>query len=277
MATQVPASSDESVKIANDSGFPLQIAIQHAVETAHKQHHHGWRVAHIEHAWQQPDDSGGFIDLVIRDGHGVVNLVVECKRQRDSAWVFMATSGQASNRRHAKAWVTFNGVQGERVCEWAEVPVDPMSPEAHFCAVSGQAPNERNALLERAAAQVVLATESLAHHERDFWDERHDSIRLYYNVVVTNARLKVVNFDPASISLTDGTIGTIRDVQEVPYLRFRKQFSWRQPVLTVADWHSRADTDYLQQNTVFVVHANSLMSFLADFEVPNDSFRPYQR
>ena len=265
------ATDPDLLRIANDSGFPLQIALQHSVNAAP----HGWQVRHAEHLWiNSADSQSGFIDLVVREQHERVNFVIECKRVRNATWLFFNSSGSAEPRRHCKSWVTRYRAGKFEFFGWDEVPIDPPTPEAQHCAVRGQSANDKNTFLERVAGEVVSSTEALAVEERDFRSENQDSTRFYFNAIVTTARLKFANFSPDHLSVTDGTLvdATFHDV---PFVRVRKQFSMRPAHLTPADWLRHDDADYRRQNTVFVINADSLNDFLPQFDVPTVTYRKY--
>lgn len=265
------ATDPEALRIANDSGFPLQIAVQHSVTAARGTH--GWRVVHTEHGWHNPaDDQSGFIDLVLRDQHNFANLVVECKRVRNATWLFFNTEGTSNPRRHCKAWAS-HYVGGQfSLFGWHDIPIDPASPEAKFCAVRGQTTNDKNTYLERVAGELISSTEALALQERDYPREHEENMRMYFNVVVTTAELKVASFDVNHLSVEDGTLKEA-NIKDVPFVRVRKQFSMRPADLSSADWLRHDDPDYRRENTVIVVRADRLNEFLQHFEIPNASIR----
>lgn len=267
------ATDPDVLRIANDSGFPLQIAVQQSVTSASGAH--GWRVQHSEHAWRNPaDEQSGFIDLVLRDQHDFARVVIECKRVRNAVWLFFNSGGTANARRHCKAWVThYRGAQFNAF-GWHEVPIDPATPEAQFCAVRGQTTNDKNTYLERVAGEVISSTEALALEERDYRRENQDSMRMYFNVIVTTATLKFAAFEAGHLSVTDGTLREAT-VQDVPFVRVRKQFSMRPANLTPADWLRYDDPDYRRENTVFVVQADRLNDLLQKFDIPNNVIRAF--
>ncbi len=265
------ATDPDILKIANDSGFPFQIAVAQSVRA--EEDRHGWRVYHAEHAWTNPaDGQSGFIDLVVRDRHDFARVVIECKRVRNATWVFFNDKGKATNRQHCKCWVTHyrNGTFGN--FGWHDVPIDPSSPEAHFCAVRGQTTSDKNTFLERVAGELVSSTEALALEERDYRRAGDESTRMYFNMIVTTANLKVAAFDPPNLSLDDGTLKEA-EIRDVPFVRVRKQFSMRPALLTPEDWLRHDDPDYRRENTVVVVNAMHLNEFLAGFDIPNSSIR----
>lgn len=257
--------------IANESGFPLQIAVERSVQQSTAAH--GWSVRYTEHAWSNKlDDRTGFVDLVLQDRYKSTYLVIECKRVRNTTWLFMHPDGQASPRRHAKAWVSHSlgGDKRFRHFSWHDVPLDPATPEACFCAVRGTSTNDKATLLERIGGELISSTEALALEEKDFRITIHETIRFYFNVIVTTADLKIAKFDPSATSLDDGTL-THGQVIDVPYVRFRKQLSPRNAVLTPDDYKDNLDVAYSKQHTVFVVRANALLDFLQEFEIPQGS------
>ena len=259
------ATDEDILRYANESGFPLQIGLQHAVEAAHKSI--PWKVRYVEHGWVHPEKLGsGYIDLVLHAHSARQYLVVACKRKVDTDWVFMHTSGQASIRRHAKVWITDAIDSKVHRHGWADCHIDDACLETNFCSVRGQKPEDREPMLERTAGQLILATEALAHAERDFRLPSVPYLRTFTPVIVTTATLSVVEFDPATVSLEDGKIPT-GTVKRVPWLRLRKQLATRFTSLTAVDMSVGGDPSYTMENTVFIVHAASLIAFLQNFEL----------
>jgi len=267
-------TNSEALKIANDSGFPLQIAVERQVSDTSWQH--GWAVRYVEHAWSNElDQKSGFIDIVLQGRNRSTFLVVECKRVREATWLFMHSKGESNSRRHAKSWVSHAIAGGQfKHFGWHDMAVDPSSPEAIYCAMRGQSASDRTSLLERVGGELVSATEALANEERDLRPLSSNSIRFYFNVIVTTADLKIVKFDPRAISLADGTLPD-GQIEDVPFVRFRKQLATRAEKLTPEDFKNQHDVAYAKQNTVFVVRAEALVQFLNEFEVPSDSVRQF--
>lgn len=263
-------SGKDPIAIANESGYPLQIAIENQV--ARTVDEHGWKVRYVEHAWTNNlDQETGYADLVLQDRHGTTFFVVECKRPRQATWVFMRSDGSSKDRRHAKTWATHFDGNRERRFGWSDLPVDPTCPEAQFCAVRGHSSNDQP-MLERTAGILVRATEALAHEERDYRPEKLPTIRFYFSVIVTTADLKVARFDPTRISLMDGTLEQAEAV-DVPFVRFRKQVLARTSALTPEDYRSGSELAYARESTVFVVRADAFVQFLTEFEIPDSSLR----
>jgi hypothetical protein len=269
----MPTDNDE-LRIANDSGFPLQIAIEHLVRTTTNSH--GWKVRYVEHAWVNPADTlSGFIDLVLQDRYGTTFLVIECKRPRDTTWLFMQSSGGVERQHHAQVWVTCFSNEKAKHFGFHDLWVDPVTPETIFCAVRGQSANEKRTLFERIGGELVSATEALALEEKDFRPKIANSIRFYVNVIVTTAELKIAYFPPESISLTDGTLVDAK-IEDVPYIRLRKQLSVRPSKLTYEDY-ATDKSGYIsatsKENSIFIVRASALLEFLQKFQIPDHAIR----
>ncbi len=259
------------LKIANDSGFPLQIAVEHQVMATIASH--GWRVRYIEHAWiNLQDGQSGFIDLVLQDKYGTTFLVVECKRVREATWLFLRSDGADKKPRHSKSWIS-HYLNGEmKSFGWGDLAVDPPCHEALFCATRGQSTNDKRTMLERIGGDLISATEALALEEKDFRPQVEAPIRFYFNVIVTTADLKVAKFSPNDISLSDGTLASA-EFEDVPFVRLRKQMSMRETLFTLDDYKSSREVSYSKENTVFIVRADAILDFLNQFEVPEDSIR----
>jgi len=262
----------DQLKLANDSGFPLQIAVQREIE--HTRSSQQWNVRFVEHSWSNPlDVRSGFIDLVVSNQARVLHLVIECKRVRDTNWLFLESSGRADPVKRAKCWVSsFQGDEWVRV-GWYDVDVTPRSPEALFCAVRGQKTGDGVTLLEKTAAEVVSATEALATEIRNYRHDFPSNFQMFFNVIVTTADLMVARFEPTKMSITDGTLESLQ-CERVPFVRLRKQLSTRRRVFGVDDFKSGTDLANEKENTVFVVRADALTQFLDLFNVSDDSLRP---
>ena len=101
-------NASPSLQIANDSGFPLQIAVErHVADTVRT---HGWTVRYSEHSWSNAaEGASGFIDIVLQDSNETTFLVLECKRVRDADWVFLPSDGKARSTNEAKIWFSHYG------------------------------------------------------------------------------------------------------------------------------------------------------------------------
>ena len=259
-------------KAVNKSGFPLQIAITNLVNS--RAQRSAWSVRHTEHSWRHAEaQREGYIDLVVVHRNAGITFVVECKRAHNTSWIFLNPQRNLQ-RRHAKAWVTMRGQEKVQWFGWENVAADPSSPEAEFCIVKceGGKPNQT---LEDICRPLVLSVEALAQEEVITGEIGHDSLQLYFNVIVTTAELQVGTFDPSTISLRDGTLPAA-EFHSHPFVRLRKQFSTTpvnqgQPVL-----YEPHDVAAAKENTVFIVQADHFAEFLDQFEVDNDLLRRFR-
>jgi len=255
-----PENKLDSLGIVNSSGFPLQIAVGHYVRTEGSDS--GFEVLFSEHAWQNPRTGDtGFIDLVLRKGP--IFLVVECKRPKDTKWIFFRDDPKKADRRHAKCWVS----TPKKVFDWRDVAMSPTSFQAAFCTTRGSNGNDVP-MLERIAGPLIEATEALAV-ETEGARGKEFGTRFFFNVIVTTAPLEKCLFDPAEISLTTGKIANA-DCASIPYVRFRKHLSARAG--KAKDLRGLVSA---KENTVFVVNAAFLGNFLDGFEIDQESIDKY--
>lgn len=260
----VESKQDEKLRnIVNSSGFPLQIGLAHMIEKAWPQGY-GWRTILTEHPWQHPEsEEDGFIDLVVEDQYRTQVMVVECKRVRDTEWFFLTPQEDPNLRRVVNAWFTY--VQAAKASRfgWQNHSADPKSHQSEFCVVHGQDTKSRP-MLERVAAQLVESTEALAHEEYAIHKGDDNFLRIYINVILTTANLKVCKFNPESIDIASGEIG-VANFETVPWIRLRKSLTPR-PVASVS---AKAITEIARENerTVFVVNSEHFVDFLREWDL----------
>ena len=264
-------SPDKLAEFVNQSGFPLQIGIANFVDRTRS--NHGWQVLYKEHSWKNvEDETAGFLDIVLENRHRTSVLAIECKRVLDSVWIFLQPGDRVVTRRHCKAWVTRHKGDSFHWFDWFDLALDPATPQAEFCVVPGQDAKSRP-MLERVAAELVSATEALAWEEKTFQQQEGDSLRMYFSVLVTTARLNVCVFNAETISLKEGKLPDA-EFREVPYIRFRKQLSTRVPRIEITGWEAQRVLVKAKEHTVFVVNAEALLPFLSEFELDNGSLHP---
>lgn len=257
---------DPRLATINASGFPLQIAIENLVRSTEPG---GWKVEYAEHAWlNEADGIGGYADIVLTNS--VIRLVIECKRVKDTSWLFARQDGQATDRRHVKAWASFRVEREWKHFGWFDCVADPPLPEATYFSVRGHA-GEQIPMLERYAATLISATEAIAIEHRNFRDPSYD-LKIFIPIIVTTAELCICLFDPATIAPEEGVIpsGTF---STVPYLRFRKQLSRRPIELKPSDYRKGLNVAYEKERTVFVVNSASLTRFLRELELDDAQLR----
>jgi len=257
-------------KHVNNSGFPLQLGLAHKIKSTASEH--GWKVLYQEHSWKNVSE-GGFIDLVLEDRYRTWLMNIECKRVLDTSWIFIVPPGKYSKHRHCKLWISCLSDKNLKCFNWVDIPVDPETYQAQFCVIPGQDKKARP-MLERTAAAVVSSTEALAVEEASVLSEKYSNLRIYTNVIVTTANLKVCRVDPNKVDLVDGTLKEFL-FEDVPFLRFRKQLSYN-AVVNKEDSKEDSIRSLISQkeNTVFIVQASEFIKFLKDIELP-DNVRPY--
>ena len=207
-------------KEVNRSGFPLQIAIEHAINTSSREH--GWSVLHREHAWRSKNGDSGFADLILEDGPRSSVLVIECKRVLDSDWIFL-TGTEPDKTFSSRLWVNNTADHGKEHTGYFDVINYPACFTSEFCVVPGNSASDRP-MLERVAADVLSATEALALEEFPHLTARKFGFRCYGSLIVTTANLHLAELDPSKISIQSGTADST-NVRPVNWVRFRKQFS----------------------------------------------------
>ena len=252
----------------NRSGFPLQLALEHAVNN--HSGHNGWQVYSQEHSWKnKATGTNGFIDLVLIDKHQTSMMVVECKRVQNTHWIFLNNDSGQMQRRHCKPWITIIEEDKAKKFDWANLAVDPSSPESSFCVVAGQDPKSRP-MLERLAAEANEATEAFAREDLAMLLANNGDLRMYYNVIVTTAELVICELLSEAISLASGTTNTA-SFSTVPYVRFRKQLSVNRTIEPDARRYGSPFRE--KENTVFVVNSKHFLEFLDEYDVENSSLR----
>jgi len=143
-------------RLLNASGFPFQLAIEDAVRSIGTES--AWHVTAREHPWKT-SNSSGYIDLVL--SNETTHLVIECKRFRDAAWMFLMPDATQMSRSHARVCWTDTVPNQKPLAGWSDVQVHPDSPESEFCAIRGQGEKD-TPLLERLASSVAEAVDGLS-------------------------------------------------------------------------------------------------------------------
>jgi hypothetical protein len=249
-------SAETYLKLVNSSGFPLQVGIKYAVERlSHEWHRKSipkWGVLAEEHPWENKlSGESGFIDLVLENERKPHVLVTECKRVRDTHWIFLVDSDDAEVSERAKSWITFPSKQ---FFGWLDLSVVPMTYESKYCVVPGQDAKAKP-MLERIASSVVQATEAFAREERHCVSL--GDLRMYFSVIITTANLKICRYNPDEIGLENGELEkcTFEDVNEV---RFRKSLTTQESPF----YGEISEVIQRKERTVFVVNASHFSDFL---------------
>lgn len=259
----------------NASGFPLQIAVKHQVDEMTNQH--GFRTLYSEHSWKNDlTRESGFADLILVNGAESLYMNVECKRVKDTSWIFMKDERTKAERRHAKSFV-FTKYSGEmKRYGWVDLTLSPDTVESEFCIIPGT-DRKSKSLIERSAAELVSSTEGFAEECKRLSLNDREIYKIFFNVIVTTATLQVCEYDPAKIKLSDGDL-LDANFREVPYLRYRKQLS---PLYEIPEVYKTAgpyDIARVKESTVFIVNSMHIHEFLKEFDIDSSfSNRQYLR
>ena len=259
---------NRALSTANASGFPLQIRIAHDSNLRKEGWGKGWHTLLEEHPWFSIETgSEGFIDLIVSsipESKGLPShyMVIECKRVRDSTYVFLVPNKNKNLRSYAKIWFSHFANSKWEFSGWKKCTFDPQTYESKFCAIPGQKSGRRT-ILEKTAFDLIESVEALAWQER-LCRDTEPFIRFYVPVIITTAKLTVAHFDPSSISVEDGTLSEESSVESVPYVRFSKSlssFSHDPNITTIEEAYGASE------RTVFIVNSEHWISFLRSWEM----------
>ncbi len=263
-------NDSELQKAINESGFPLQLGLQQLVSGVR-----GWKTILAEHPWKDPLSSEEkFIDLVLQQGQDYpVRLVLECKRARDTEWLFLrepSTYPGRDERLKVRARIVVRH-GGGNINQWIDVPFVPGSPEAGYCVIRKNKQRSQE-LLERTAAEVVRATDCLAQQETVIYegdgsalpDPRRNFRRVYVPVIVTTARLFICDAEYEELDVQAGEIGGLV-ASEVASVRFMKTLVSFDPRQSSAQSIEEFSTQ--SERSIVVVQAAHFLSFLRGFQL----------
>ncbi len=256
--------NDKLRKLVNKSGFPLQIAIESKINNSDR---HEWNLLFAEHYWEDRNSNDdGFIDLILEHQDKKDVIVVECKRVKETSWIFLQEKKSSKDGNRVKIWI--NDYENKRInkSHWheANIQLTPPASESMFCVVSKKGNAVLN-MIERTAAELTLATESFAKEDFMLCKPFERYYRRFLSVIVTTAELKLCEYDPSDISISSGEFENA-EFQPLPYIRFRKQLSGRQtPSLNYS--MSSDQISKAKENTVVVVNSNYLDDFLTNLTI----------
>src|SRR3569833_4683588 len=95
-------------------------------------------------------------------------LVVECKRVKDTSWIFLVEGLEPGLRRHAKCFVFEKSGEEIKIFLWFDSVVDPWTVESLYCVIPGS-DSRSPFFIERVSAELVSSTEGLASEEKRFF------------------------------------------------------------------------------------------------------------
>lgn len=254
------SNSTDLKKLANSSGFVLQIGLERAIRETEQQH--SWEVVSREHPWAVGEASG-FIDLVL--AKGFVIAAIECKRTRDGTWLFLVPDGEERKRSDTRALWVAGKADGHSLCGWDWIKHLPSSYVSSFCIVRGTGETDRP-LLERLCSTLLSSVDALAESEVSILQKKKSDWRGFYlPIIVTTADICVHRFAPSEINISKGTIDT-GTFESVPFIRFHKAFSTSSPLAAIPDDLEGAAAAH--ERTVLVVQANHSIDLLTEIREP---------
>jgi hypothetical protein len=279
---------DKSLKkIVNASGFVFQLALEHKIRSTSETH--GWGVIAREHPWRNIENgSQGYIDIIL--GLGRMRLVIECKRPKDAAWIFLNPNDKRDKVRRARLlWTKITDRTAgvlistgaipkpsktiyESVAGWHDLAIAEESPESQFCVIRGQGEEDKT-MLERISSQLITSIECLANEEIEISNYKPNrGVIVYMPVIVTTAQIELCHFDPGKIALLTGILseGTFTTV---PFIRFRKSLTTRLTSTATPTNIEEANQD--KERTVLIMNSDSFCDLLQKLNLDNlDPFSP---
>jgi hypothetical protein len=207
------------------SGFPFQLAVRDVFQRS------DWVIVEEEFPWRDPLGKDEFLDIVSApsSSNRKVIATVECKKTTKEVYSFLLPP---RNQRDVE---TFSGLGCRAIQDSSprlvlEVGVWKLLPygvDAAFC-VTSDSSKASERLLEKEAQKLIRATDAFASALRQGKTKAGSVLVecLFVPIIVTNANLYVVPFDPLrDVSLAKGTFeGAPPNADPISYVRFRKAF-----------------------------------------------------
>lgn len=252
--TNEQRSQDE---VINKSGYLFQIKIADQIKNFPPAN---WRLLVEEYPWSENDTGAekrtGYIDLVLE--RVTVRMVIECKRQQDTSWHFLANKSASKTPVGYFLWTLQNS--GEFYSDYADFYAEPNTLSSDMCIISR---DKAESNLEKIASGLVYSTEAIAEQWGKIKPDVMPEWFVYVPVIVTSATLVASRYDPNQIDANTGKITEGTSHEEVPYIRFTKSLTthWRNNPNSIQDAIRKA------QRTVFIVNSTHFDDFLTDFDI----------
>lgn len=249
--------------IINESGYPLQILIEHLVNASKEKHN--WSVISREYRWFNPENQQeGFIDLLQEYTGKVLRMVIECKRYSGS-WIFITPESEIEKTKVARV---LHPKEPEFKLLWTDERASPESHKSSFCVLETEGKRD-NRTLEKIAGEVLVSLESVAKSEVDIWKKKETGWRnkVYIPVIVTTADIKRIVFNEIDVDIENGNIFDSKsEVESVPYIRFAKSIttslSFEYPKnFELSNIHA------INERMIFIVQAKHFIEFLKNFSM----------
>jgi len=250
-------TEDTLPKLVNDSGFPLQIAMEKA---SYEAFGFDLGVMRSEFPWANGTyGTSGYLDLFL--SIGASRFVVSAKRVRESDWIFLQEDSAPAETIEARAYWRMR--RERELGGWSKVSLFPAMPDAPYAVIPGT--KDRPAMLERECALLIHALEAVAFQEDRLAQKEDPGLRLYHPVLVTTANLHVCRLPAGSVDLKSGEapVSTM-GLAEIPVVRLTKAFT---PPLGTEGGSDLYQLAQGLERTVFVVTATHFVQFMKDLEV----------
>ena len=188
-----------------------------------------------------------FLDIVAGKGRFV--LAIECKKIGHE-FTFLLPLGEKTFTGTVNdfrgAMVQFIRQQGRSNISYETIRIQPKSYSSEFCVIGkGSDPGR---LLERDASILVRAADAFTKDTREHQKLPDEELpRVVLPVLVTNAEIYTVRYEPTQVSLNSGEYeAKPGDIERAPWVRFYKSFTAH---------------DNLGERSVFVVNASAFQRF----------------
>lgn len=254
----VARTPQQILHLINDSGDPLQLALQEVVESQ-------WpavRALPELHWHNEARNVEGWLDLLIP--HDRKRFLISVKRLLETDWAFLDTEEGATETTEARLY-SF-GLKRDGIGFWQKVRVSPSSRHGLFMAMPGSR-DRQNRLLEAEARMLLAAVEALSQTEERLPQPQWPPYptRLYIPVIATTARLHSYALARGQVDLATGKAapGGLQGTS-VSVVRMTKAFLVPGDTSEIK---SLAQLALEQLRTVFVVEAPHLTEFIRCFDL----------
>ena len=198
----------------------------------------------------------GFIDFIAE--RSSLRCVFECKRTKGGEWVFLLPEKSEPTTQLRTLW-SFLAKDQTKAWGWDDLHFEPATLRSEFCIVRCGSDDDKP-MLERIAAEVVRASESLAGEELGMKGQ-YAGASGYLPVIVTNAKLVACHVALGEVDVEKGELPSSAWFEEVGAIRFRKALpsDLTHPPESYA---SIQESLKLNERSVFVVNVGHLTNWL---------------
>ena len=197
---------------------------------------------------------------IVAQCEGLV-ATIECKKTETNVVTFLLPTQpkQFIAGTSNFVWVRRINDSTQRLAVSAgEVSIPPETSEAKFAVVANDSKNSNSRLIEADVQILLKGTIEYAGRSRSIRGLARTGPIV--PILVTNAKLYIDEFDTSKVSTESGSLAAeFHNVSPVQFIRFRKAFVTHRSV-------------ELDEQTVFVVNADSLPKLLAELATARPSY-----